>query len=110
VKNLPPQRQTLEDIGVLLAVIMRQPRTIPPTPNGKTRFRILWLSRREVFLQVPDHLLAGFAIRTKEGVIVTDTIQALLDILLRQAIPFVTRGQDVDGAFFGLDILLNVAS
>ena len=83
VKNLPPQRQALEDIGILLAVIMRQPRTIPPAPNRKTRFRILWLSRMEIFLQVPDHFLAGFAVRTKEGMIITDTIQALLNILLR---------------------------
>ena len=64
----------------------------------------------EVLLEEADHLFARITIRAKEGVVVSDAVKALPDLLLRQILAGVARRKHLDGTFLAFDILLDFSS
>lgn len=108
VQDLPPKSQTLQHIRILFAVVVRQPGTTFPAPDGETVLGVLGLCRMEVLLQEANHTLTRIAVGSQEGVVVTNGIQTLSNVLLREAISLIARCKRFDGPFFAFDILLNI--
>jgi hypothetical protein len=64
----------------------------------------------EILCQVFDHPITWVAVGTQEGVVVTYAVQTLTDAVLTQALLFVAGCEHFNGAFFGLDVLLDFAT
>ena len=77
--------------------------------DGKAAFGVFWMRRVEVLLEVCNHAVAWIAVRAQEGVVVADAVQALADLLLRERAAVVLAREGLDGAFFRLDVSLDLA-
>ena len=77
MQNLPPERQTLQDISVLFRVVVAKPCAVLSAPNSKTALGVLDLGRMEVMLEVLDHTIARISVDPQVGVVVSDTIETL---------------------------------
>ena len=109
MQNLAPQRQTLNHIRVLLRMIVAQTRPALPAPYRQTRLLVAGMRRMEVLLQIRNHPIARISVRPQERVIVADAVQALADLLLRERAAVVLAREGLDGAFFRLDVPLDLA-
>ena len=109
MQNLAPQRQTLNHIRVLLRMIVAQTRPALPAPYRQTRLLVARMRRMEVLLQIRNHPIARISVRPQERVIVADAVQALADLLLRERAAVVLAREGLDGAFFRLDVPLDLA-
>lgn len=65
----------------------------------------------KVLLQMRNHLLARIPVHSQERMVVTDAVQTLSQIVLRQ-LPLlgVARGKLLNSAFFGFDLSLDVTT
>lgn len=63
-----------------------------------------------MLLEVMNHLIAWITIGAEEGVVVADTVYALLNLILAEPGPPVFRRKSLNSKLFSPDILLNLTT
>mmetsp|Transcript_9904 Transcript_9904/g.28481 ORF Transcript_9904/g.28481 Transcript_9904/m.28481 type:complete len:435 (-) Transcript_9904:430-1734(-) len=97
VRDLAPEGERLQHEVVLLLVAVREPRAVHAAADGQVvpGFHPV---RPEECGEVLHHLVDGVAVGGEEAVVVADGVEALLDLVLRDAARGVLLPEDLDGA------------
>ena len=91
-------------------MVVCQTGAVLSAPYCKRSFAVFRVVRIEVFLQIPNHLLAWVTVDPQERVVIGNTIDALANGLLVESIRTILPREGLDSLLFLLDVPLNLTA